>query len=374
MHDANRGARSVGSPVSWPLGGCQRRLALLVAALGTLAAAGCGPKPFTLGPPALLPELHVPPPPAAPEARPPMLEAGGAEAGEIEIHKSREMPELRGKLLALAPLAEGPLGAQIEQVLTVRLIDRGVSRLIPASALVEVQGSVQRQEPGAAKGAIKGTVTLNAKLAALSLVAPASGADFVLYGHVRAGVEQRVVEVPLEIAAEDLAAYDAARKQYLAGTQRHLDVVQARCLSSRDRYDEEIRAFLKSGGRIGSDDPYGRAAAVAQEAYGRFGQACEEREAAIAERLKLAPSPKTLLDRAHKRKARLESAAKVLDAVVKLRDAATDETFWLASLHVRAPTAERAAELLAERLVAAMTAAQNAPDRAYDEDAPTPGR
>jgi len=178
-----------------------KRCTCLLLAVGALV--GCKAPQFSVAsPPTLDPGRFSPP--EVPEPQPVMSARSESPDVNVEVHKVRNVPDLRGRLVALTQLTGDPAtAARFEEEMTLRFLARGVARLLPGSALAEVRAGVDRAEAGA-KGS---NVKLSAPLGVLALVADASGAEYVLYGDIVPGARTEEHEIKFAIPAENLAAY-----------------------------------------------------------------------------------------------------------------------------------------------------------------------
>ncbi len=321
----------------------------LVSGMLAIMAIGCRSASFSLGPPPQLgpvPDAQVPTQPTSE----PDLPSRPAESVELQIHASRNVPDLRGQLVALTRFAADPLGGRLEQDLTIGLLEHGVARLIPGSALGEVDGSIDRAEAGAARG----TVKLTAKLSVLSLVSAASAADFVAYGEATAGAAAPI-EVGYRIPDAALNAYRTEQQKYAAAFDGEIHRTQAECSEARSRFEAAMKAFIDDGGKVGLPEPESVAASMGQQAYSAFAAECSRRIEELNAKRQAAAGPDALVQAASSRRASVSSGAEIT-AVIKLRDSKTDETFWIGIFRAHAPDEARAARALAARIVTELSA------------------
>lgn len=320
---------------------------LFAAVTSLVIAVGCGAPKFSVGSPPSLPGSSVRPP-DVPDAQQKKAAGPSADSVAVTVHKTRDVPDLRGRLLALVRLEGDPAAsARLEELLTLGLVDKGVTRLIPGQALAEVTGSLERSE-----GAARGSVKLTSKLAALSLVTQASGADYLLYGIlVPAAAQSETLEVGYEIPAEQLQEYRRAYAEFSKAVAADLRSTQRLCDNSLATYESEMEQFRKAGGRPGPAEGAPSEALRAQQEYAGFRTSCAAAQAQLRTRLEGAPAPDKLVAEASRRKAQLTANFSSFSAVVKLRQASTDETFWIGNFEVRAPTADAAVRALADKIV-----------------------
>lgn len=325
---------------------------LLVVLASSLMAIGCGAPTFNLNAPPSLPDSSAKPP-EVPEAQPKKVEPLSAEGAVVTVHKTRDVPDLRGRLLALVRLeGDGAAAAKFEELLTLGMVDKGVTRLIPGHALADVSGVLDRGEGGG-----RGNVKLTAKLSALSLVTQASSADYILYGLLVPSVAQsQTQEVPYEIPAERLREYREAHGGFSKQVRDDLRRTESTCDAAMANFDAAMAEFRKKGGRPGPQEGAPSDAMRADQQYRTFKTSCNLQRGRLRVLLESAPPPDKLASEAARRKATQTSNFTAFTAVVKLRQASTDETFWIGTFEVRAPTADRALQVLSDKLVSEFSA------------------
>ncbi|MCC6648699.1 MAG: hypothetical protein IT374_24435 [Polyangiaceae bacterium] len=307
-------------------------LPYLSPALALVLVTGCASKPAK-APTRTLPEIPSVTAPTPPEARPATPPTPPQPSVELRAHKSREVPDLRGKLVALPHVASDWLGERFDHDLTVYFVDKGVSRLLPGAALAVVGGVLDRQEGAASKSGVK----LTAPLASLSLVSRASGADYVLYGKLGPeGGGPQGMELPYQIAPEELKAYTQAYGAYVA---------------TLDRAIRDTRSACEGADVAPSSDEKGVEAVLASMRAQQFASRCQLNLATMDAKRRAARAPEALVEAAKKQTTRFEPFSTRLGGTLRLLDGKTDELIWIGIVTVTAPDGDAASALLARRVI-----------------------
>lgn len=309
-------------------------LALLLASLALAACASSPasqpPRTAAVAPPSL-PEL--PTAPKQPEPRPKQPEPASVRA---TFHKLREAPDLRTSLLALVPVT-GNATEIFEERLTLALLDRGVGRIIPSEALLQVDSSLERPEAGT-----KGKVRLAAKLSSLALIAGASGADYALYGDLKvSGGAGGGYEIP----ADAMAAYGRDYVAFLAATDKAERETTERCeraLSDHRKRSTEGGATLRVTLQEGME-------------FNRFQQACALRQAAFPKLRAEVATPAAVEKATREMPPPPGGGSSRATATLKLRQSSNDETFWLGIFDAHAADSHAAIQLVIDRLIQEVT-------------------
>ena len=326
-----------------------KRCSCLLVTVGALI--GCGAPQFSVASPPMLDPGRFSPP-AVPEPQPVRSAVSESPDVNVVVHKTRDVPDLRGRLVALTRLAGDPgTAARLEDEMTLRFVDRGVARLLPGSALAEVRAGVDRAEAGA-KGS---NVKLSAPLGVLALVADASGAEYVLYGDIVPGSRTEEREVKFEIPAEDLATYEENYGTYVRAVDASRARVEATCADAASAYEDAMEEFTRKGGRPGPEKGAPSKALQAQHEYAQFRNACQATLASLEAARGSVPTPGALEADAAKRKQTTTAGYTAVQAVVKVRDAKSDETFWIGRFDARGANLEVTLGKLADRVVAELS-------------------
>jgi len=324
----------------------------LLAGCWLLAATGCGSPTFTLGPPPTLPNAGLSNAPVPPEASQGTV---GKDAGsvQLEVHQSRDIPNLRGALVGLVPLRTKleSMSERFEETLTLGLVDRGVNRLIPGAALASVQGQLERSEGGRSTG----TVKLTAPLAALALIGRATHADYLVYGDLSAGTATEESEVGYSLDPEAMQAYSRAFKEYAAEVKAALGKIKSTCTPSLDAYQEAISEFQANGGKLGVD-PAGQNAATAKESYAAFSATCDGKTGELRESMRRLPEPASMQDETGRKRARVKVEYTAVQTLLVVRDASNDAAVWIGRFSVKAESLEQGVTFIAQRAAQELTA------------------
>jgi hypothetical protein len=291
-------------------------------------------------------------PPEVPEPQPVMSARSESPDVNVEVHKVRNVPDLRGRLVALTQLTGDPAtAARFEEEMTLRFLARGVARLLPGSALAEVRAGVDRAEAGA-KGS---NVKLSAPLGVLALVADASGAEYVLYGDIVPGARTEEHEIKFAIPAENLAAYAENYGAYVRAVEASRKRLEATCADALSAYEDAMEEFKRKGGRPGPENREASKALQAQHEYAEFRNLCQATLASLEAARDRVPTPRALKADAAKRKKATATGYTMVQAVVKIRDAKSDETFWIGRFDARGANLEVTLGKLADRVVAELS-------------------
>ncbi len=306
-----------------------------IAPLASLLLVGCAspPPPRAAVAPPALPELPVPP--SRPE---PKLKKPEPPSVKATFHKLREAPDLRTSLLALIPVTGNTMEA-FEERLTLALLDRGVGRVLPPEALLQVDSSLERPEAGT-----KGKVRLTAKLSSLALIAGASGADYALYGDVTVG---SATGGGYEIPAGEMATYIQAFSAFSLA----VDKAERETSTTCERATREQRERQSAPG---ADVVVAMRESIQ---FNQFQQTCMLRRAALSKLKTEVASPSTVQKAAREMPPPPGSGSTRVTATLKLRQSSNDETFWLGMFEAQATDTHAALQMVVDRLMQELTSA-----------------
>jgi hypothetical protein len=309
---------------------------------------GCAAPTFSLRPPPTLPSTGGMQPPQPPVAEQEKTQHEAANV-QLETHKTRAIPALQQKLVGLIPLAatSPDVSGKFEDELFVRLVDQGVTRIVPGAALASVHGEVAQPDPGVKGSSIK----LTAALSSLALVTRASRADFLVYGELKAGEAHEVREVGYSMDPAALDAYQRSYNAFAGALNTDAKRLNSTCLGAMSSFNSEMAQFTKAGGQVGKEEA-GLAAADAERVYRAFNDDCAARKGSLKKLYESVPSPTALQQATGQKRGQVKMSYTLVTAMISIRDSATDETFWIGRFEAKAPSLDEGILMIAERVAA----------------------